>query len=320
MKFCLYSSYLIDVFIMLIIKQSETAGQKRLFQKINDLEIEVRRENVRRQEEIRGLQQSVDRIEEQLNNTVSILDKALTALTDTKMVGTQIVNDPKDVGKIGNEQTNSGKLGEVLGAFKILNRGFSEEKKETSRLRRQVTEIQSEIDIQRNISMTLSDAVSSILCVLNDTQKGNNEIKETAVTITDVLNDIKNDVSDLKENGILMSSEIKLAKQMCSTTKETLEIDVVDRLENLKMIGNAVNDTCCKEDLKLLRNQLIDVKREHPVSCKEIHNAVGYKSDVNLLSNKVKVICTFRIYSGLGNGESLRGQMLLFVEDISDHF
>ena len=271
MKFCLYSSYLIDVFIMLIIKQSETAGQKRLFQKINDLEIEVRRENVRRQEEIRGLQQSVDRIEEQLNNTVSILDKALTALTDTKTVGTQIVNDPKDVGKIGNVQTNSGKLGEVLGAFKILKRGFSEEKKETSRLRRHMTEIQSQMDDQRTAFVGISNGVSSILKLVE--------------TITYEMNTTNNDIKDIKETGVINSKVIHEMKQNCNLVADSLYSDILEGSRNF------LNSTCSKDDIQDLRNQLVDsCKKTSRKSCRKIIEAGCVISDVYGLSLGSSVI------------------------------
>ena len=281
MKLNLHTSNLLIVFIMLFIKQSETAGQKRLFQKINDLEIEMRQENVRRQVEIRGLQQSVDRMEDQLNNTVSILDKALTALTDTTMIGTQTLNKQRD----------SGKVEEILSAFKTLKRGLSEEKKVTSKFRRHVTELQSQLDEQRNISKEFSSDITSII--------------EAIATMDAVLHGIKNDTTKLEETGRSIISDINNTKQKCSEMEETLQTGITDSLEILKNNEKQMKDILCdtvdtlsfcgKDEIKKIRNQLMYncENTDQTTSCLEIF-AAGCKNSgeyrLNLTTGAVKVI------------------------------
>ena len=300
MKLQLNSSFFLSVvLIMIFLKQSETAGKlKRLFQKVDDLEIEVRKENVRRREEVRELRQSVDQIEEQLNNSLSILD-----IGNSEFSGTE-----KSRPQTETQQSDSSKIEEVLGAFKILKRGFYEEKKVTSRLRRHVTNMQSQLDNQRNVSRELSNGVASIL--------------EAVATMTNVLDGMKNDVADVKETVIVanqrssrieetlksdiivavatMSDVLNFTNQRINRIEEILESGVTDSLENIKTSGRQIkamlNETsmsrCDKDDIKSLHTKL-DYNCEEPdhmASCKEIFEAGCTKSDVYRLSLVTEIV------------------------------
>ena len=292
------SLFLLVVLIMIFFKQSETVGQqKRLFQKINDLEFEMQKENVRRREEIRELRQSVDRMEEQFNSSLSILDKG-----DSEFSGTETSRF-----QIENQQQDSGKIEEVLGAFKILKRGFSEEKKVTSRLRRHVTKIQYQLDHQRNVSIELSNGVVAILEALNVANQRNSRIEEAVATMSDLLNGMKMDIADVKEIGIIMSSELNYTNQRSSRIEGTLKTDILeavtnttntmsdinDSLEALKINGKQMNvilnettmASCRKDDIKELQNQLVyKCESGHPTSCWEIFKAGCENSDIYRLS------------------------------------
>ena len=287
---------------MIIFKQSETAGQqKRLFQKIDDLEFEMRKENVERLKDIRALRQSVDRMEEQFNNTLSILDRDNSEFSRTETSRPQTET----------QQSDTSKIEEVLGAFKILKRGVYEEKKVTSRLRRHVTNMQSQLDHQRNVSRELSNGVASIL--------------EAVATMTNVLDGMKNDIADVKETVIVanqrssrieetlksdiidavatMSDVLNFTNQRINRIEEILESGATDSLENIKTSGRQMkvmlNETrisrCNKVDINRLGNKLIYNCEEpdHMASCKEIFEAGCTKSDVYRLSletEKVMVI------------------------------
>ena len=117
--------YLSVVVILIVVQQSETAGEKGgLFQRVDDSEIDERKENVRRQEEMRGLRQFVDRMEER-----SILDNGDSELSKTETPKTQI----------DKQKSDSGNIEEILDTIVALKQGFSEEKKATARLKRHVT-------------------------------------------------------------------------------------------------------------------------------------------------------------------------------------
>ena len=67
MKMYLNSSYCALFFLIVItVQQSETARQTRLVKTMDNLDFEMRKENLQRHEEIRELRQTVNRIEEQI--------------------------------------------------------------------------------------------------------------------------------------------------------------------------------------------------------------------------------------------------------------
>ena len=303
LSFCL-----LVTLIILNVEKSESAGQKRVFQRIGDLEFEMRKENVERLKEIRELRQSVDRMEEQLNNSLSILDRGISEFSGTETSRPQTET----------QQSDTSKIEEVLGAFKILKRGVYEEKKVTSRLRRHVTNMQSQLGHQRNVSRELSNGVVSIL--------------EAVATMTNVLDGMKNDIADVKETVIVanqrssrieetlksdisgavatMSDVLNFTNQRINRIEEILESGVTDSLENIKTSGRQIkamlNETtmsrCDKDDIKSLQNTL-DYNCEEPdhmASCKEIFEAGCTKSHVYRLSletETVKVIQYMRTFS-----------------------
>ena len=76
------------VIILILLKtvqNAEAVRQQRLLQKIDDLEIEMRKENLYRREEINDLRRIFDRMEEQLNNSLTILDQRISELRIQKL-------------------------------------------------------------------------------------------------------------------------------------------------------------------------------------------------------------------------------------------
>ena len=233
MKVYLNSSYCaLFVLIVITIQQSETARQTRLVKTIDDLDFEMRKQNLQRHEEIRELRQTVNRIEEQLNNLMTILDRGNSEISDTNSQ---------------SHQLDSGKIEEVLRTFKILKRGFSEEKKMTSRLRRHVTKIQSKIVDQQNVSREFSKGIANIL--------------EAVTTVSDILNDMKNEMKDFKEKGKIMSSKISTSTQRFSQIEETLnkiQPQLVDQRSVSRELLNG--DANVREEVKTVSNGLNVVK------------------------------------------------------------
>ena len=298
------------------IKPSDSAGNKRLFQKIDDLEFEMRKESVRRLREIRELRQTVDRIEEQLNNSLD-----LSGGSDT-----QLVEGPQ----IDTQQPGSSKIEEVLGAFKILKRGFTEEKKVTSRLRRHVTRLQSQLDEQRNVSRELTNGVANILEavttmseVLNVTNLRSSHLEEAFVMLksdiveavenvtkpmSDDIKNMQNNMADVfKGSCFTILSEFNNTNQRSNRIEETLQSQI-DTLNDIVINNNKMNvylnktlDGCnnvseISESLMQLRLQLTcHLVTGRPSSCKDILNAGCGKSDVYLLSTGTGTVTVIHI-------------------------
>ena len=289
-------SVVIILILLTTVQNAEAVRQQRLLQKIDELEIETRKENLYRREEINDLRRIFDRMEEQLNNSLSILDQRVSELPHTKTHST--VMEPKIVDK----QLENSKIEEVLNAFKYLKQGFYEEKKMTSRLRRHVTQLQSQLDNQRNVSEGFSDGIATILEMMTNA-------KTERKAAFDVLNVIKNDVTNVQETGMILKSEMNITKQETMRIEEILHSDIKGSLDVLKINSNQINEVfnetmsvCSKgpelnDDLKKLRNQLVyNCETDKPTSCKEILKAGCHESDVYRLyleTGKVKVICPF---------------------------
>ena len=238
MKMYLNALYrVLFVLSVITIQFSETAIQKRLFQKMDDLEFEMRKENLQRHEEIRELRQIVNRMEEQMNNSMAILDRRNSEISDTDSQSHQVKT----------EQLDSRKVAEVLRTFKILKRGFSEEKKVTSRLRRHVTKMQSEIVDQQNVSRELSKGVTNIL--------------EAVTTVSDILNDMKNENTGIKEKVKILSSEISTSNQRFSRIEETLN-KIHPQLSDLRNVPMELSKGVAniREELTPVSDMFNDVK------------------------------------------------------------
>ena len=204
--------------------------------------------------------------------------------------------------KIVDKQLVSSKIEAVLNAFKHLKQGFYEEKKVTSRLRRHVTQLQSQLDHHRNVSEGLSNGIAIILEMMTNA-------KTERKTAFDVLNVIKNDVTDVKETEMILKSEMNTTKQETMRIEEILHSDIIGSLDALKITGSQMNavinetmSVCSKgpelnDDLKKLRNQLYhNCETDQPTSSREILKAGFDKSGAYRLyleTGKVKVICPF---------------------------
>ena len=317
MELNLKSLYCMSVvlIIMLKIKPSDLAGNKRLFQKIDDLKFEMRKENVERLGDIRELRQTVDRIEEQLNNSLS-----LSGGSDV-----QLVDEPQ-----GETQQPDSSKTEVLGAFKILKRGFTEVKKVTSRLRRHVTRLQSQLDEQRNVSRELTNGVANILEavttmseVLNVTNLRSSHLEEAFVMLKlDIIDAIENvtvpmsdDIKNMQTNMadvlkgscFTILSEFNNTNQRSNRIEETLQSQI-DTLNDIVINNNKMNvylnktlDGCnnvseISESFMQLRLQLTcHLVAGRPSSCKDILNAGCGKSDVYLLSTGTGTVTVIHI-------------------------
>ena len=148
-----------------------------------------------------------------------------------------------------SHQLDSGKIEEVLRTFKILKRGFSEEKKMMSRLRRHVTKIQSKIVDQQNVSREFSKGIANIL--------------EAVTTVSDILNDMKNEMKDFKEKGKIMSSTISTSTQRFSQIEETLnkiQPELVDQRSVSRELLNGLANV--REEVTTVSNGLNVVKTE----------------------------------------------------------
>ena len=222
------------VLSVITIQFSETAIRKRLFQKMDDLEFEMRKENLQRHKEIRELRHIVNRMEEQMNNSMTILDRRNSEISDTDSQSHQVKT----------EQLDSRKIAEVLRTFKILKRGFSEEKKVTSRLRRHVTKMQSEIVDQQNVSRELSKGVTNIL--------------EAVTTVSDILNDIKNENTGIKEKVKILYST---SNQRFSRIEETLN-KIHPQLSDLRNVPMELSKGVAniREELTPVSDMFNDVK------------------------------------------------------------
>ena len=270
MKMYLNALYRVLFVLSVITMQfSETAIQKRLFQKMDDLEFAMREENLKRHEEIRELRQIVNRMEEQMNNSMAILDRRNSEISDTDSPSHQVKT----------EQLDSRKIAEVLRTFKILKRGFSEEKKVTSRLRRHVTELQSQIAEQQKGSSEFSKGIANII--------------DAVTTVSNILHNMKSEITDIKENGIIMSAEISTSNQRCSQIDETLTTEITKSLDFLKISRQKMeafhNEMqmfgCRKDNITELQNQLNYKCEGAPyTSCKKIYKAGCTLSGVYKLS------------------------------------
>ena len=273
MKMYLNALYrVLFVLSVITIQFSETAIQKRLFQKMDDLEFEMRKENLQRHEEIRELRQIVNRMEEHMNNSMTILDRQNSEISDTDSQSHQVKT----------EQLDSRKIAEVLRTFKILKRGFSEEKKVTSRLRRHVTKMQSEIVDQQNISRELSKGVTNIL--------------EAVTTVSDILNDMKNENTGIKEKVKILSSEISTSNQRFSRIEEALnKIQpqlVEQRTASLELSKDVTNilgtETTVSNVLNNLKNEIKDIKENGIIRSSEISTSNQRFSRIEEALNKIQ--------------------------------
>ena len=167
---------------MIYIQHSNTAGQESLFQKVDDSKIEERKENVRKQEEIPGQRQSVDRIDEQLDSSLSIFDRGDPEFSKTET--------PKP--QIDTQQSDSGN----------------------------VTEMQSQLDNQRNASREHSNGVASIL--------------QAITTMTDALNATNQRLGRVEEAVSMLKTEIFEAVANTKSMSDVLDIMKMDITTDIK--------------------------------------------------------------------------------------
>ena len=103
--------------------------QHRLQRKLDELDMKIQEENLLRRKEIHTIYIILERIEERLNLTLGNINEAVDKPSEM---------EPSTAGKING---GDDRVKDVLTEFMYLKRGFRDEKRHTSRLRRQVAEL-----------------------------------------------------------------------------------------------------------------------------------------------------------------------------------
>ena len=185
------------ILTLIVIRLAMAMQQQRLFRKLNELDLKIQRENILRREEINALHAMFERIEERLNSSLSTTDQSIDSQDDKAEDGDSIR--------------------EVLEEFHYLKKGFKDEKKLASRLRRHVSQINNTMNqiiykMNKNMEQTLNTigmAQVSLDETTNDTKDlitGQNELRTSMKTFHDGLERHANETKQLIEN---MEKELK---------------------------------------------------------------------------------------------------------------
>ena len=220
------------ILIFTILRLATAMGQERLLRKLDDLDLKIQKENILRREEINTLYAKLDRIDERLNNTLP-----KPPIDDLSNERDQLTLD--DVS-----------MKEVLNKFRYLIKGFKDEKKLASRLRRHVTQLNNTM---HQMIYQVNNNMEQLLSTVGDMQYTLLETRNNSKALTTGQNELKTSIVALHKDLQRHDSETRaiLMKEDNNCAKIP---DLFDKFRNLeirvKNIRSPVFATSCLEHKK----------------------------------------------------------------------
>ena len=225
------------ILIFTTLRLATAMRQERLLRKLGDLDLGIQKENILRREEINTLYAKLDQIDERLNNTLP-------------------KTDPID--ELSNERDQSQEkstvddvsIKEVLNKFRYLIKGFKDEKKLASRLRRHVTQLNNTMN---QMIYQVSNNMEQLLSTIGDIQYTLLETRNNSKALTTGQNELNTSIEALHTDLQRHDSETRaiLEKEYNNCAKIPDNFDKLKSLEiMLKNIRSPVAATSCLEHKK----------------------------------------------------------------------
>lgn len=196
------------LFLLVIVLYSNTGNSFKLtkvFEKLDDLELDVVTERTERRKSFRKIEHSLENIEGRLN--ISLAQEGYS--------GGEILQIEKKLNDI-KEQLGTTKLAEISKTFQLLRKGFNAEKKQSLRFRRRVSQIE---DVLALLSYNSEALTRNMVAFFEDLRDSNTIMKEMYENTSDAL---------LHVTGILDSMSSKIVNSVSSVFETTINETIKD--------------------------------------------------------------------------------------------
>ena len=258
-------------FLLLVIFMHYDTGfgskQNKVFERLDDLELDVLTERNERRKILRKIENSLENIEGRLN--ISLAQEGPSGV-EMQHFERQL-NEMKEL--LGNT-----KLAEIFETFHELRKGFNSEKKQSLRFRRRVSQIEDVLVLLSNNSDTLTRNMFAFSEDLRQTNEGLRETNE-----------------GLRETNEGLKETNKIMKEMYENTSNAL-LHVTDVLHamttnTVNAVGSVVErtiyETMAKYSLEFRQETSLRETTSHPTvqesrpkSCLELLKSGHTESDV----------------------------------------